>query len=134
MNYKEWAFHDITPIYLQLYHKMLYSILSGTLTIGESIPSIRTMAKSLNINPNTVSKSYKLIKQRCLIKQSKIGTYVVIDNVEYIRSIALDEVKQLTCSYLSRMFELGYSKAEAVELVKTLFENADKKEQTLRRI
>ena len=53
MNYNEWAFHDIEPIYLQLVKKIEYSILSTQLSAGEELPSIRAMAKLLKISPNT---------------------------------------------------------------------------------
>ena len=56
MDYENWVFHDVTPIYLQLCNKMLYKILCGNLCSGESIPSIREMAKLLHINPNTVAE------------------------------------------------------------------------------
>lgn len=29
MNYEKWQFHDVSPIYLQLTHKLQYAILSG---------------------------------------------------------------------------------------------------------
>ena len=45
MNYNEWAFHDITPIYLQLVKKVEYAILSTNISAGEELPSIRVMAK-----------------------------------------------------------------------------------------
>ena len=48
MNYNEWAFHDIEPIYLQLVKKIECAILSTQLSAGEELPSIRAMAKLLN--------------------------------------------------------------------------------------
>ena len=63
MNYEKWAFHDITPISRQLTQKLIYAILSNELSSGDSIPSVREMAEILHINPNTVLKSYKAVKQ-----------------------------------------------------------------------
>lgn len=40
MNYNEWAFHDIEPIYLQLVKKIECAILSTQLSAGEELPSI----------------------------------------------------------------------------------------------
>lgn len=67
MNYEKWAFHDITPISRQLIQKLIYAILSNELSAGDSIPSVREMAEILHINPNTVLKSYKAVKQEHLI-------------------------------------------------------------------
>lgn len=39
MNYTEWAFHDLEPVYLQLIQKIEYSILRKQLPAGEELPS-----------------------------------------------------------------------------------------------
>ena len=49
MNFSEWAFHDVEPIYLQLIQKIEYAILSKQLSAGEKLPSVREMAKLLHI-------------------------------------------------------------------------------------
>lgn len=45
----------------QLTHKIQYSILGGELHAGEILPSAHEMVKMLDINPNTVLKSKKII-------------------------------------------------------------------------
>ena len=67
MNYTEWIFNEKSPIYIQLAHKLRYSILGGRLLPGESIPSIRSMADMLHLNVNTVARSYRLLNQEGLI-------------------------------------------------------------------
>ena len=57
MNFNEWAFHDVEPIYLQLVKKMEYAILSTNISAGERLPSIRAMAELLKISPKTVMKA-----------------------------------------------------------------------------
>ena len=37
MNFSEWAFHDVEPIYLQLIQKIEYAILSKQLSAGEKL-------------------------------------------------------------------------------------------------
>lgn len=67
MNYSEWTFNENSPIYIQLCHKLRYSILGGKLLPGETIPSVRNMATMLHLNVNTVAKTYRLINQDDLI-------------------------------------------------------------------
>ena len=40
MNFSEWAFHDVEPIYLQLIQKIEYAILRKQLSAGEKLPSV----------------------------------------------------------------------------------------------
>lgn len=63
MNYSEWAFHDIEPVYLQIIQKFEYSILSKQLSAGEKLPSVREMAKLLHVSSNTVMKAYKFVNK-----------------------------------------------------------------------
>lgn len=91
MNYEKWAFHDITPISRQLTQKLTYAILSNELSSGNSIPSVREMAEILHINPNTVVKSYKAVKQEHLIICSKDGKYSVTQDYDYIQQVKLTQ-------------------------------------------
>ena len=91
MNYEKWAFHDITPISRQLIQKLIYAILSNELSSGNSIPSVREMAEILHINPNTVLKSYKAVKQEHLIICSKDGKYSVTQDYDYIQQVKLTQ-------------------------------------------
>ena len=115
MNYEKWAFHDITPISRQLTQKLTYAILSNELSSGDSIPSVREMAEILHINPNSVLKSYKSVKQERLIICSKGKKYSVTQDYDRIQQVKQNTVKELCCSYLSNMFALGFSKSEAIE-------------------
>ena len=49
-----------TPIYEQLYNNVVRLISSGALKAGDKLPPVRALACDLSVNPNTVSKAYKL--------------------------------------------------------------------------
>ena len=46
------------PIYEQIARQIKYAIAEGTLTAGQLVPSVRELAKSAAINPNTVQRAY----------------------------------------------------------------------------
>ena len=117
MNYTEWAFHDVEPVYLQLIQKIEYAILSRQLSTGEEIPSVREMAKWLHISPNTVMKAYMRLNKSNLITSSRNDHYSVIDNEQYILQMRDEKVRQLCITYLSNMINLGFSRKEATEFL-----------------
>ena len=117
MNYTEWAFHDVEPVYLQLIQKIEYAILSRQLSTGEEIPSVREMAKWLHISPNTVMKAYMRLNKSNLITSSRNEHYSVIDNEQYILQMRDEKVRQLCITYLSNMINLGFSRKEASEFL-----------------
>ncbi len=50
---------DHRPLYEQIKEKMKFLIIRGILNPDEKIPSVRELAQSLAINPNTIQKAYK---------------------------------------------------------------------------
>lgn len=110
MNYNEWTFHDVEPVYLQLIQKIEYAVLSKQLSAGEELPSIREMAKLLDISPNTAMKAYSHIKSFGLIVLSENSHYLVTSNEQYIFQKREGKARELSCSYLSNMIMLGFSK------------------------
>lgn len=52
-------FGDHRPLYEQICDKIKGLIISGVLGENEKIPSVRELAASLAINPNTIQKAYK---------------------------------------------------------------------------
>lgn len=115
MDYEKWVFHDVSPISIQLKQKLMYAILSGELPAGDDIPSVRKMSELLHINPNTVLKAYKAVKQEALITCSKCRQYAVTQDKKHIQQVKEKTTKVLCCSYLSEMFALGFNKSEAIQ-------------------
>ena len=52
-------FRDPRPIYEQVKEAFRQLILSGALTADERMPSVRELAASLAINPNTIQRAYR---------------------------------------------------------------------------
>ena len=68
---------DNTPIYLQLRAIVVQRILSGSLSEGEAVPSVRQVAADEKINPITVSKAYQmLVDEGLLEKRRGLGMFV----------------------------------------------------------
>ncbi len=51
------------PIYQQIYNEVIKEISLGLLLPQEKIATVRELATSLGINPNTVSKAYQMLEQ-----------------------------------------------------------------------
>ena len=62
INYK-----DPRPIYEQVRDALRQLILSGAIAPGEKLPSVRELAASLAINPNTIQRSYRELESLGLI-------------------------------------------------------------------
>ena len=56
-------YKDRRPIYEQVTEKFKHLILSGVLKEGDNMPSVRSLASSLSINPNTIQRAYAKLEQ-----------------------------------------------------------------------
>ncbi len=52
-------FRDPRPIYEQVYDALRNLIVTGVLAPGEKLPSVRELAGTLAINPNTIQRAYR---------------------------------------------------------------------------
>ena len=58
------------PIYVQLVRQVKLAVANGTLAPGDRLPSVRALASSLVINPNTVARAYRMLEQDGLLESS----------------------------------------------------------------
>lgn len=56
-----------TPIYEQIYSKIIELIVNGTLSENDQLPSVRNLAKDTGVNPNTVAKAYQELERNGII-------------------------------------------------------------------
>ena len=72
-------------IYQQIADQIRDRILEGEWHNGERIPSIRELAVSVGVNPNTVTKSYQALTDRQIIENQRgLGYFVAADARERI--------------------------------------------------
>ncbi|MPM05226.1 hypothetical protein SDC9_51514 [bioreactor metagenome] len=55
-------YRDSRPIYEQVKDALRQMVVSGALQPGEKIPSVRALASSLAINPNTIQRAYEALE------------------------------------------------------------------------
>ena len=91
-------YKDSRPIYEQIVDKFRMLILNGALKQEEKMPSVRTLAMELSINPNTIQRAYAELERHGYIYTVKGRGNFVSDTQglknEYRREIflRLDEV------------------------------------------
>lgn len=52
-------YRDARPIYVQIMDGLRQQMESGVLRQGDRLPSVRELAATLSINPNTIQRSYR---------------------------------------------------------------------------
>ncbi len=79
-------------IYLQIADYICENVLTQTWKAGEKILSVREMAASIEVNPNTVARTYSYLQDQGIIyMQRGIGYFVADDAFEKTRSIRKED-------------------------------------------
>jgi GntR family transcriptional regulator len=65
------------PIYVQVKEQIIHAIEKGAIKAGEQLPSVRSFAEELVINPNTVLKIYRELEVEGIIEiKHGLGAFV----------------------------------------------------------
>lgn len=74
-------YKDARPIYEQVVDKFQKLILTGVLEPNTKMPSVRSLAVELSINPNTIQRAYAKLEQQGFIYTVKgRGNFVAYDD------------------------------------------------------
>lgn len=108
------------PIYEQIVERFQTLILKGVLEPDTQMPSVRSLAVKLSINPNTIQKAYTLLEQQGYIYSIKgRGNYIADASalLEQKKTHFLDQLKDT----LQQAKDLGISKADCMALLQNIF-------------
>lgn len=109
-----------TPLYLQMEQQIIDLILLGCLKENDQLPSVRSLARDLGINPNTIQKAYQDMESRGII-------YSVAGRGNFVSSpTAAENLKRQECmsqleKLLSDALHAGISAAELHSAVDRVF-------------
>ena len=112
------VFNNSVPIYLQIVSEIKKQIISGKLIPGERIPSVRELALTYKVNPNTMQKALIELEENGLIKTERTNGKFVTEDENIINKIKNYYADNLTQNYLSEMISLGITKQEIKERIK----------------
>ncbi|MGX7023531.1 GntR family transcriptional regulator [Vagococcus hydrophili] len=114
---------DSTPLYEQIIIYIKKQIKDGVLSPGDRLLSVREMANSLKINPNTVNRAYKVLEQEefIIVLHGK-GTFVKNISQHQPTSFKKNELKtELELLLLSIHYQ-NISKEETAEWITQFYQ------------
>ena len=120
------------PIYQQIVDQIRFRILSSQLRAGDELPTIRGLAESLKVNPNTIARAYRELEHEGLVeKRRTTGTFVC----EVAGTINRTRRKNLLAPEIDKLLvladHLGPDSAELDELSAARRQTMDRKEKQL---
>jgi len=116
--------HDGVPVYLQIVNQVKYLAAAGRLAAGEELPSVRTLAEQLVINPNTVARAYlELERAGVVVKRHGSGTYVSEEGSPLARKERMKLLTQRADALLAEAGHMDVALDEVITLIKDRHKN-----------
>ena len=88
----------------------------GALKPGDSVPSVRDLARTLRVNPNTVARAYQRLTDRGVFSVRRgDGTYVADDPSVPKKSERNEKLRDAASRYAGVAISVGATADEAIE-------------------
>lgn len=109
---------DGVPIYLQIVRQIKHQVASGILAPGQELPSIRELAQTLLVNPNTIARAYRELETAGLVeKRRTAGTFVTEGSSPLARREKLRVLAERLDSLLAEAHQMQVPLEDLVELL-----------------
>lgn len=116
----DYIFDNERPIYVQLVENLRIEIVSGKLKIGERLPSVRELALTARVNPNTMQKALVELENEGLVYTERTNGKFVTDNKELIEKIKRKLAKEKVNNYIKDMKNIGITHEESIQYLQEL--------------
>jgi GntR family transcriptional regulator len=104
---------SVTPIYRQIVEQVRLAVATGTLAVGDELPSVRSLAERLGINANTVVKAYgELVRDGVLESRQGLGFFVAPKRQIYTRAERLRRLQQVLDGFINEAVFLDFTPEE----------------------
>jgi len=114
-------FKDKEAIYLQIAAYISDHISLGKWLPEQKLPSVRELAGELQVNPNTVMRTYEYLQnQEIVFNKRGLGLFVTADALEKIQNNRKERfLQQELPEFFKSLYVLGISLAEVQERYET---------------
>ena len=115
------------PIYEQIITQVKESIIKGVLREGEKLPSVRDLAEMTRVNPNTISKAYKILEQdQIIITVRGRGTFVNDKLNIKTDTTAMSNLRSKLKETIIELHYFGVHETEAQKIIEEIYEELRK--------
>lgn len=111
------------PIYEQITDQIKGLILGGSLSAGDSLPSMRYLAKELRISVITTKRAYAdLERDGFIVTVTGKGTFVADKNMDFMREEKLRQIDGFLQSAIDLARQAGIPLKDLTQALEALYE------------
>ena len=109
------------PFYKQVILQVEMAIVDGRLGNGDQLPTVRSLAVALKINPNTVGRAYNEMEIRGIVNtQQGTGTFISDKKIELTEVEKERILSEMTRPYLSNARAYGFTLEDLIKHLQSM--------------
>ncbi|MFN8650094.1 GntR family transcriptional regulator [Streptococcus sp.] len=109
-----WKFDNNIPIYIQISNIIKLQIVTKQLKSGDKLPTVRDLAETAGVNPNTVQRALSDLETEGFVYSVRTTGRFVTDNVDLIQRTRVELAQNELETFVSNMLNLGFEESELV--------------------
>lgn len=117
-------YRDSKPIYEQIKDGLRRLVVTGSFKSNEQLPSVRELASSLTINPNTIQRAYRDLESEGYL-YSVVGKGTFVAEWEEVIEVRQESLLAEFDEVVSELFYLSVEKTELVARMDKLAKGGD---------
>ena len=118
----EWKLENDRPIWTQLNEQLRRRIIAGVYPPGSRLPPVRELAAEAGVNPNTMQRALAQLEQDGLAKADRTAGRLVTRDAAALEAVRIQEARAVIQQYFEAMAALGYTREQALALLKEEFQ------------
>ena len=115
---------DRKQLYEQIIANVKDLILSGELKADDKLPSVRSLAKELGINPNTIQKAYTELERQGIIMTLQGRGSMVLADKSSLADERVESLKTKLTEIAAEMITAGIDEEAFAEIAKIAYRKA----------
>src|ERR1700686_3566239 len=118
------------PVYRQIIDQVRGGIASGSLTVGDQLPTVRQLAVDLSINPNTVARAYREMELGGLLETHQgTGTFISTQKMRGGEVERARQLAQIVADCVARAGAAGFTVKDLIERLEGIDSRANSQER-----
>ena len=113
-------YRDKRPIYEQVVEKLEHLIICGGMEANSKLPSVRSLAMELSVNPNTIQRAYAQLEQDGYIYTILGRGNYVTDKSEWQKG-HFESLKKDFLELLRQAYEAGFPSRDLHALIDSMY-------------
>ncbi len=113
-----WNLNSDRPIFVQIMERIQADIVSGVLAPGSRLPSVRELASSAAVNPNTMQRALSELERMELLYTERTSGRFITEDTARITALKQELAEKEVRIFMQHMEKLGLSENETLELLK----------------